>query len=285
MVKRVKKEENTRLAKNFHRTFIPEKQYIGALLKYAAGNGDYEMQAIADATGIPTGLSSGKAMPTADYCIGMGLVKALPVEGKKQKLALTDFGRNVFLGDKFFREELTQWLVHLLLCDKNTGAEVWYQLFWNGATVFGNKFSHELAMQWLGTMIGGKDVAKAAGPLFGMYANDASFALCGAVLLNGDKVTRKIAPLKGTFSIGYAAWLAQGMEKAGRAGAQVTVEDLERTCGFRSVTGWSLPESQKALAMMEERGLISVDRHMMPWLVCFKSDSIKLWSRIFEECI
>ena len=67
---RVKKVKNNRLAKNFHRTFIPEKQYLGAILKYAAESGPYDMQAIADATGIPTGKSSGKAIPTADYAIG-----------------------------------------------------------------------------------------------------------------------------------------------------------------------------------------------------------------------
>ncbi|WP_176015020.1 hypothetical protein [Victivallis sp. Marseille-Q1083] len=47
------KNKSKRLARNFHRTFIPEKQYLGALLKYAADNGELDMQAIADATGIP----------------------------------------------------------------------------------------------------------------------------------------------------------------------------------------------------------------------------------------
>ena len=286
MAKPAKKTESVpRLAKNFHRTFIPEKQYLGALLKYAAGNGAYELQAIADATDIPTGKSSGKALPTADYCVGMRLVTLTNGEGKRQILSLTDFGRTVFLEDKFFREELTQWIAHLFLCSKLHGAEVWYQLFWNGATVLGNEFSRERAMTWLGTMIGGKDVTKAVAPALGMYDNEASFALCGAVHVDGDLVVRKSAPLKPSFAFGYATWLAQGMEEIGRAGTQVTVDELETICGFRSLTGWSLSESQQILAMMEQRGIIAVDRHMTPWIVCFKSQSNLLWNRLFEELI
>lgn len=286
MEKLSKKEvANARLAKNFHRTFIPEKQYLGALLKYAAGNGIYDLQSIADATGIPTGKSSGKALPTASYCIGMGLVKLVQTTDKQNQLRLTDFGRAVFLEDKFFREDLTQWIAHLFLCGKVHGAEVWYQLFWNGATVFGNEFSREQSLIWLGAMIGGRDVTKAVAPTFGMYESDASFAQCGAIHTAGDVATRKIAPIKAFFVIGYAAWLAQVMEESERHGAQVTVDELEQNCGFRSLTGWSLPESQEVLALMEQKGFVAVDRHMHPWIVCFKSHSGDLWKRLFEEFV
>jgi hypothetical protein len=284
-LKQEKQASNSRLAKNFHRTFMPERQFLGALLKYAAGNGTYDLQSIADATGIPTGKSSGKALPTADYSMAMGLVKFKSAANKPAELCLSDFGRIVFLEDKFCREELTQWIAHCFLCNEATGAEVWYQLFWNGAPVFGNAFSRSQATAWLETMMGGKDATKAVAPAFSMYDSEASFAQCGALHVNGDAVFRKSPPIKPSYRIGYAAWLSQCVEDAGRGGAQVTVDELERLCGFRSITSWSLPESQQVLAFMEQKGLVSVDRHMHPWIVCFKFPSRQLWNRLFEEFI
>lgn len=282
-VKAVK--EAQRLSKNFHRTFIPERQYIGALLKYAAGNGLYGAQAISEATGIPTGKSSGKALPTADYCIGMGLVRRGQKTLDGALLELTDFGRTVFLEDKFLQEEMTQWIAHLQLCSKNTGAEVWYQLFWNGAMGFGGTFSKKLFTEWLGSIIGGKDIAKAIGPTFNMYAAKSSFATCRALTVEEDTVTRHAAPIESAYSFGYAAWMAQAIERAGRQGQQLTVEDLEELCGFRSVSGWSPAELQNVLALLEQDGLVSVDRHMQPWIVHIRHLAADLWKRLFDKCI
>lgn len=275
--------QEKRLAKNFHRTFAPERQYLGALLKYAAGDGLYAKDAIAESTGIPTGKSSEKSMPTADYCRGMGLVALRKVDNI-QHLILTDFGRTVYLEDKFFREELTQWLAHLFLCGKN-GAEVWHQLFWNGNTVFGMRFSYASCLNWLGSMLGGKDVETAISPAFRMYVNETSFTACGAIAVNGDDVERQTAPIKPEYACGYAAWLAQGIGAVGRGDSQVSVDELEEICGFRSVTGWTLPQSQETLSILERKNLASIDRHMIPWLVSFHHTSAALWPRLYEDFI
>lgn len=289
MAIRNKKPKTERLAKNFHLTFIPEKQYLGAMLKYAANSGLYEIMAIAEETGIPTGKSSGKAIPTADYAVGMGLARLQQVGEKKDKqfnIVLTNFGRAVYLGDRFLQEELTQWLAHLYLCNKTSGAEMWYQLFWNGASSFGNQFSYDDFIKWLTTETGANDSAKALSPTFRMYDEGASFLSCGAVRLDGDMVVRKKCPINAVYSIGYAAWLSDLIERSGRStGNQLTVDDLEDTCGFRSVTGWTLSESQQVLGLMEDKGLITLDRHMQPWIVCFKYGSAQLWTRLYEEFI
>lgn len=57
-----------RLSRSFHQTFIPERHYINALLKFAAKGGQGDIQAISECTGIPTGQSSGKVAPILDYC-------------------------------------------------------------------------------------------------------------------------------------------------------------------------------------------------------------------------
>ena len=67
--------QNSRLSRNFHRTFKPERQYITSMLRFAASGAEGDAQAIAAATGIPTGASTGKVPAILDYCRGMGLVR------------------------------------------------------------------------------------------------------------------------------------------------------------------------------------------------------------------
>jgi hypothetical protein len=273
------KNKSKRLARNFHRTFIPEKQYLGALLKYAADNGELDMQAIADATGIPTGSSSGKALPTADYCLAMHLVKV-----EDGRLALTFFGRAVLLEDKFFREALTQWIAHLYLCNKEDGAETWYQVFWNGKDILGDRFDQETLEKWICPMIGASD-GKSLGPTFRMYSDENSFQKCGAIKDFSGGWKREKAPIDSSFAIGYAAWMIDAIERNKRAGGQITVDELEEFCGFRSITGWTLGESQQVLTMLEQKGIFSIDRHMHPWIVCSKTTSESLWKRLYEDFI
>ena len=280
-----KKQKPERLAKNFHRTFIPERQYLGELLKYAADGGEYEIQKIADATGIPTGASSGKSIPTADYCRGMGLVSLVTPTAKEANptLALTPFGRAVFLEDKFFKESFTQWLAHFHLCNEWRGADTWFFLFCESAPVFGNRAATDDVMKWISPLIGGKDPETAVSPTIRMYADEASFADCGAIARENGDLVRTSAPVRPEYAIGYAAWLAECMELAGRGNGQVSVDELEAQAGFRRISGWSQSEAQDALDLLERKRLVEVDRHMRPWLVRFLQPSSTLWNRLFED--
>ncbi len=280
-----KKQKPERLAKNFHRTFIPERQYLGELLKYAADGGEYEIQKIAVATGIPTGASSGKSIPTADYCRGMGLVSLVTpaVKDANPTLTLTPFGRAVFLEDKFFKEPFTQWLSHLHLCNEWRGADTWFFLFCESAPVFGNRAVADDVMKWLSPLIGGKDPETAVSPTLRMYADEASFARCGAIIRDKVNLVRSSAPVRPEYAIGYAAWLAECMELAGRGNGQVSVDELEAQAGFRRISGWSQSEAQDVLDLLERKRLVEVDRHMRPWLVRFLHSSSALWNRLYEE--
>ena len=101
--------EHNRLPRSFHRTFKPERQYVNAMLRYAALGQKGEYQAIAVATGIPTGSSTGKAPAVLDYCRGMGLVtlaKTSPSSVKKPEL--TPFGRILPLEDPYLKTNVSQ---------------------------------------------------------------------------------------------------------------------------------------------------------------------------------
>ena len=281
MTSKNKTAENKRLGKNFHRTFAPERQYLGALLKYAADGGLYEKQAIADKTGIPTGISSGKSLPTADYCRAMNLVTTVK-EKDGEHLRLTSWGRTVLLEDKFFKEDLTQWLSHLYLCQKRQGAEVWYQIFWNGAEILGQEFTVDTLTNWIYPILKVTDM-KVMSPTFRMYGDDQSFKQCGAIREQCGVYYRTKAPIISTYAIAYAVWMTGAIECNGCAGAQVSLDELEGLCGFRHITGWTLAESRQCLALLEQKGVFSIDRHMEPWLICNKYASSDLWKRVYED--
>ena len=91
---------HNRLPRNFHKTFKPERQYINAMLRYAASDEEGDYQAIAASTGIPTGTSSGKVPAILDYCRGMGLIRlAVHDRSSIKNPDLTPFGRIVLLED------------------------------------------------------------------------------------------------------------------------------------------------------------------------------------------
>lgn len=91
--------EAKRLPRNFHRIFKPERQYINAMLKFAAAGKSGDLKAISAETGIPMGESRGKAPATLDYCRGMGLIRLSPKSPANVKThELTPFGR-IVLGE------------------------------------------------------------------------------------------------------------------------------------------------------------------------------------------
>ena len=67
---------------NFHKTFKPERQYIGSILDVANNTETMGVKDISACTGIPTGTSSGKVEPHISYANYMGLIE---VEKKEQK--------------------------------------------------------------------------------------------------------------------------------------------------------------------------------------------------------
>lgn len=120
-------------------------------------------------------------------------------------------------------------------------------------------------------------------PTFRMYGDDQSFKQCGAIREQCGVYYRTKAPIISTYAIAYAVWMTEAIECNGCAGAQVSLDELEGLCGFRHITGWTLAESRQCLALLEQKGVFSIDRHMEPWLICNKYASSDLWKRVYED--
>lgn len=273
-----------RLPRNFHKTFIPERRFIHAVLKFAASGRAGNIQDIAQATGIPTGTSSGKVSPALDYCRGMGLLTLPNTRNAIKKPELTPFGRVVLLEDPYIKAEIAQWIAHLNLCAEKGGAEVWYQTFWNGTVRLGPMFERDDLENWLACICKVKS-GGLIGPLVRMYQEDASFGKCGALSEKGKKLIRRTMPVRSDFAWGYAAWILASMERIVRQGEQMTIPQLEEESGLRILTNWSLADAERVLILVESKGALNVDRHMQPWILRATMPAVEAWRLLYSDMI
>jgi hypothetical protein len=277
--------DNNRLPRNFHKTFKPERQYINAMLRYAASGAQGDYQAIASVTGIPTGVSSGKVPAIIDYCRGMGLIRLVgPGKSAVKKPELTHFGRMVLLEDPYLKTTLSQWIAHFNLCGPKTGADVWYQTFFAGTQSLGMSFSRAKLEAHL-CAVYGVDKSGIIGPLVGCYEDDAAFKACGALEEANNKIVRRSAPIADDIALGYAAWMVQLMEEFFQGQRQVPVTALDTAAGWRTIPGWDISALQHVLEIVERKGVISVDRHMEPWLLLPKESSDRIWRKMFDDML
>jgi hypothetical protein len=277
--------EHQRLGRSFHQTFKPERQYLHAVLHFAAAGGQGDIQNIAAATGIPTGTSSGKVQPTLDYSRGMGLIAlADGTTSSVKRPELTPFGRVVLLEDPYLRLPITQWLAHLNLCSPLSGADVWFQTFFVGAEALGKSFTRSDLERHL-SLVYGVDTSKAIGPMLGAYQDEASLGTCGALTEDGDVIRKKPAPVSEGMARGYGAWLLALLASHFPKQHQVPVTELDRAAGCWSIPSWDLFQRQRVLDLVARKGLITVDRQMEPWLVAPAADVLQAWKNIYEDLL
>ena len=273
-----------RLPLSFHQTFLPERQYITALLDLAAPGGTYSVEAIASRTGIPTGSSSGKVPSTLSYCRGMGLIRAEGLAGKDKELGLTPFGEIVWKEDRYLSEELTWWLCHLNLCRRHGGAELWFLVFNKGRAVLGMRCGHDRLETYLRQEIDqGKRLSLS--PLKGMYTEPGSFPLPTITWTDQGEVAREQAPVQQEYCRGYIAWLLGQVEHVFPGRDQVTLTEIADETGWESAAGWAAADTERVLGWGQSRGLLDVDRQMRPWVISPRVGVNKVWRTIYDELI
>lgn len=267
---------------NFHKTFIPERHFIAALLDYAALGKSGTMQAIAVDTGIPMGQTNGKVPAVIDYARGMGLIEVHAGSEKGTKVPkLTSFGRAVFKEDKYLGEAVTQWIVHMNLCRSDIGALAWNAVFNKSRSVLGGRFDKQQLEDYLGGISGpGND---RTGPLLRVYLEDAALERTRAIELNGDIVTRGKAPLLDLYALPYTAFVLELIESFFLKQNQVTLTDLQKETGWFDICFWKEAEVEAACLLMERKGYITIDRQRQPWIIEKLSKAEEVWPHIWDD--
>jgi len=280
-----KNQVHKRLPRNFHKTFVPERQYIYAMLRFAASGQAGDYQKISEVTGIPTGISSGKVSAILDYCRAMGLVQLIGEERSAIKHpGLTPFGRIVLLEDPYLKERVTQWIAHFNLCGPLTGADVWYQIFMEGAQTLGHSFKRKKLEEHL-SIVYETQRSSLIGPAVRMYEEEAAFRACGALSENSDNITRESAPISNEFGFAYGVWMLQLMSDHFPKARQMTVTDLDDKAGWRTIPGWDIDNLQRVIDLIERKGIVEVDRHMNPWLLSPAAALGETWGKIYDDLI
>lgn len=277
--------KDNRLPRNFHKTFKPERQYINAMLRYAASGQRGTYQEIAAATGIPTGVSSGKVPAILDYCRGMGLIRLAGAERSSvKKPDLTSFGRIVLLEDPYLKADISQWIAHFNLCSPRTGADVWYHTFFAGMQFLGMTFSRVDLEKFL-TGIYGTEKRGLIGPLIGTYEDEAAFKVCGVLADTDGTIVRRPAPITDKLGLGYGAWMLQLIADHFPKRQQIPITELDTAAGWRTIPGWDVTSLQRILELVERKGLVEIDRHMEPWLLLAKFSPDEIWKRVYDDML
>jgi hypothetical protein len=215
----------------------------------------------------------------------MGLVRLVGQERSAvKKLELTHFGRVVLLEDPYLKVNVSQWIAHLNLCGPLTGADVWYQTFFEGTQALGMSFPREKLESHL-SLIYGTGRSGLIGPLVGMYEDDAAFRACGALAESEGTVVRRPAPVSDEFGYAYGAWVVQLMADHFPRMGQVSVTELDGRAGWRTIPGWDVSSLQRALEFIERKGLLKVDRHMEPWLLRPAAAVESCWKHIYDDLL
>jgi hypothetical protein len=277
--------EHNRLPRNFHKTFKPERQYIHAILAFAASGREGDYQEIAAATGIPTGASSGKVPAILDYCRGLGLIRlGGPDRSSVKKPDLTPFGRVVLLEDPFLKLSVSQWIGHFNLCGRLAGADAWYRVFFEGAQALGMTFPRTKLESYLSSIYG-VEKSGLIGPLVGTYEDDAAFKVCGVLSETNGTIVRRPAPITDELGLAYGSWILQLTADHFPRQQQIPITDLDAVTGWRTIPGWDVALMQRALELVQRKGLIEVDRHMVPWLLHPTMAPDVTWKRIYDDML
>ena len=267
---------------SFHKTFIPERRLISALLEYVGLGKEGTLQEISAETGIPMGKSSGKTPAIIDYARGMGLITVTKGAGAGIKRpSLTPLGKIVYLEDKYLGEEIVQWLMHMNLCRSDIGAAAWRAAFADGRHVIGSNFTKQQLEDYLIEKFGdGKD---RTGPMILAYSDDAALGRAGVIKLKDNLLIRKKAPILSDYSIAYSAYLNELLEIFFQDQGQVTLTDLNQQTQWFNICLWNDSDIEQVLMMIENTGYIGIDRQMHPWLLEKKVEADKVWPLIFDD--
>ncbi len=266
---------------NFHKTFIPERRLIAKILDYAAMGKQGNYQEISSETGIPMGKSSGKVPAILAYATGMGLIEVLTETGAVKKPILTPFGKAVYAEDKYLSETMVQWLAHMNMCRNDIGAKAWYAVFAEGRNIIGSTFSKEQLEKYLNGKFG--KAKNRIGPLLLTYVEDAGLQQAKVLSVNNGEIVRNKAPILKSYSIPYSAYILSLLEVYFKDQNQVTFTDFNiKTLWFETCL-WSQSDIELIFNYIEQKGYISIDRQMHPWIMEKKAKADQVWAHIWDE--
>lgn len=268
---------------NFHQTFQPEPEYISSILNLARDEEVLTVKEISTVTGIPTGESSGKVEPHILYASFMGLINYEKKDGKYQ-LSQTRLGNCVYHEDRGLQETLTILLCHTMLNRRKLGAYLWSFIFHDIFPYYEEGLTFSKLLSILDSKFTGKVNTKNFAPFKASYEN--IFNRLDLIQKDSDSneaiITLKAQRYNSEFIYLYAYVLYEYWDLLFANQDEITSEQIE-TIGFRHPFGWSKEDEYKVLEHLAEKGIIRMNRQLIPYTVVKLKQKNDLIEKLYSE--
>lgn len=247
-------------------------------MTYFKGSKEIDVECITKETGVPSGRSSGKVQSTIAYAKGMGLLQS----NNNREYCLTKLGTCILGEDPFLVEPLTQWILHLQLCNRFFGADLWYTMFTRGRKELGNEFSKEKIDNYLRLVYGIKG-RSLIGPLLRTYIDDASLSLIDPIINKTDIIYEfRSVPLFDYFQYFFAYSLLSIWEASSfKNDKQTTIEAFNNETGFFDMYHLNVNQIEEFLSLLVKTECIDVDKQITPWVLSRKKVTNEFVDRIY----
>lgn len=264
---------------NFHQTFKPECQYISSILDIADGNSWLNVKDISGMTGIPQGASSGKVEPHISYAEYMGLVKS-EKKDKRIRLIRTPLGEKINIEDPGLQEPLTKLLLHAMILRQEEGASIWNKIFKDILPRYRNGIKKDMLILELNQIYNNKVTTKNIAPFFGSY--DGFFSEIGILNVESDVVKCNSLTYNKEFIYMYALVLWTYWEEYYPEQEEISSVQFENI-GFGKAFGWNAQEEYEVMEYLADRGLLRMNRQLMPYTILKFTKREVLIGKLYSE--
>ena len=264
---------------NFHQTFKPEGQYISRILDIADGMTWRSLKEISEMTGIPQGISSGKVNPHISYAEYMGLI----ISEKKEKLInlrRTGLGEVVFMQDPGLQEILTKLLLHAMMLRQNNGAAMWNIIFKNVLPKYRSVIKKDLLILELNQSFENKVTTKNIAPFFGAYED--FFSEFKILTIQDDNVICNSLPYDKEYIYMYALILWEYWEERYPEQDEISSTQFAEL-SFGKAFGWDGKDEYEVMEHLVDKGLIRMNRQLMPYTILKISTKDELINNLYSE--
>lgn len=264
---------------NFHETFRPERQYILAILELVSDGISRTAREISKITGIPSGTSSGKVVPHIYYASYMGLVSK-DESSNGYKIRKTNLGELITREDPGLQETLTTLMLHCMILRNVNGARMWSVIFRRILPNYREGIRKETLIKELNAAIEENVVAKNIAPFFGSY--DTFFDSLGILNVHEDVVSVSKMPFDKEFIYLYAYVLFEYWDEEYPEQREISSGQLE-SMHYRIAYGWSKEDEYMVLEQLCDKGIIRLNRQLMPFLILRLVEKESLLDLLYSE--
>lgn len=264
---------------NFHKTFKPERQYIGGILSVANMATSLSVQDISAYTGIPNGKISGKVEPHIHYARYMGLIESEKKEGN-YFLKRTKLGEIVYVEDPGLQEKLSILLCHSMMLRNKNGADMWNAIFHKILPQYHMGVKKDILIKELAQLFDGKVNKKNFAPFVSSYED--IFSSIGILLLDSENIDIAMLQYNKEYVFLYAYILFEYWDEIFTNQDEISSIQLSEL-NFGGTFGWDEQHEYEVLEHLSDKGIVRLNRQLVPYTILRLVDKDTVMEKLYSE--